>query len=75
MRDSDKKRKYCVKCKDNFYNHRGGGKTCWHLPDSKVVWKKVVGLWWKPPWRQKAERVLDCQHIKGYVMIPPDVER
>ncbi len=73
MNKYDKKRKYCKGCTENFYNDNNphGIKECWHLTKSMVVWKKIVGLWQTPPWKQKASRVLDCQHIKGSVMIDP----
>ncbi len=73
MNKYDKKRKYCRSCTENFYNGNNPHniKECWHLSAAKVVWRKIVGLWQKPPWKQKAERVLDCQHIKGQVMIDP----
>jgi len=35
-----KKLKYCIGCKDNFYNgnNQYGIKECWLLKNAKVVW-------------------------------------
>jgi len=77
VKNYDKRRKYCVKCTENFYNGNNphGIKECWHLKTARVVWKKKVGLWQKPPWKQKAERVLDCQHERQTVMVDPHITR
>jgi len=45
------KRKYCIRCRDNFYNGNNeyGIQECWCLDDAKVVWKKFVSMDMRPP--------------------------
>lgn len=68
------KLKYCQNCRDNFYNGHNdiGVSECWNLRSAKIVWKKEVGLWQRPPWNQKAVRVLSCYGRKGFVYVGPD---
>lgn len=68
------KRKYCNGCRNNFYNGNNdlGVEECWSLRDAKVVWKKRVPIHQRPPWTQKAIRVLSCYHKSGYVFVAPD---
>lgn len=67
------KLKYCVGCHDNVYNHGcGGSNQCWSLPNAKLVWKKEVSIDQRPPWLQKAKRVLDCYHKPRYVYVGKD---
>ena len=67
----EKQRKYCSGCRDDFYNGYNdlGIQQCWSLKDAKVVWKKKVSIHQRPPWNQKAIRVLDCRREKGYVFV------
>jgi len=68
----DKKR-YCLGCEDDFYNGKNehGIKECWHFKDAKVVWRKPVGTWERPPWTSKSIRVLDCFRKKGTHYVDP----
>lgn len=76
MNKYDKKRKYCIKCTENFYNGNNpyGIKECWYLSNAKVVQQKIVPLDQSPPWKQKASRVLSCQRIEGCALVSPDRE-
>jgi hypothetical protein len=68
--------KHCRGCHDDFYNGHNdlGVVECWHLKKAKIVWKKRVGMWQLPPWKQKAVRVPDCKHEDGYVFVGPKHE-
>lgn len=67
----------CIGCEQDFYNGKNplGVKVCWHLEKAKIVWKKKVGLWQEPPWKQKRIRVPDCYQEKGYVFVDSKKER
>jgi len=72
MRESEKLQ-YCKGCKYNFYNGNNPYdiKKCWHLKDARVVWRKEVHINQRPPWKQKAIRVLDCYSKPQYVYVKP----
>lgn len=74
--DERKKLQYCKGCRENFYNGNNdlGIRRCWHLKDAKVVWRKEVSIYQKPPWKQKAIKVLDCYRKPGYVYVEADRE-
>lgn len=42
-------KKYCVGCRDNFYNGNNdlGVKECWKLKNAKLKTKYAIG-WWIP---------------------------
>lgn len=73
MSKNEKRRKYCGGCRDDFYNGNNplGVEECWHLRDAKVVWKKLVYIDQRPPWNQKAQRVLSCYSRPRYVCVKP----
>jgi len=73
--DKYRKLKYCAGCSENFYNGNNnlGIKECCYLKDAKVVWKKPVGVNERPPWKNKARRVLDCYRQKGVYWTDPKV--
>lgn len=62
--------KYCARCRDNCYNQ--GAERCWSFDTAKVVWRKEVPMDQRPPWTQKAKRVLSCYRRSGYVYVDPD---
>jgi len=60
MTKDAKKRKYCPRCRDEFYNGQNpyGIKDCWHLAESKVEWREIyLSLHSKKP---KKMRQLNC---------------
>lgn len=65
------KKQYCKGCKDNFYNGNNpyGIKECWNLKDAKVVKRKEVHINQRPPWKQKAIKVLDCYSRPQYIYV------
>jgi hypothetical protein len=65
------KKKMCSGCRDNFYNGNNdlGVKECWNLSSAKVVLKRRVGTWERPPWNAEPEQVLSCRTEKGYVFV------
>lgn len=67
------KLRYCSGCRDNFYNGNNpyGFEECWNLKDAKVVWKKEVHIDQRPPWNQKAKRVLNCYRKPRHVYVDP----
>lgn len=71
MTKKEKRHKYCSGCRDNFYNDNNpfGIKECLCFKNAKVVWKKRVHMNQRPPWDQKAIRVLDCRHENCYVFV------
>ena len=72
MTKQEKKQKYCLGCRNNYYNHGNNSVTgeCWSLDDAKVVWKYEVGIWEDPPYKNKKKRrVLDCYRKKGSVFV------
>lgn len=71
------KLRHCSGCHDNFYNGNNdlGVERCWNLKSAKVVWRKEVSIDQKPPWKQKAKRVLDCYHRPGYIYVEANRER
>ncbi len=64
---------YCLGCRDNFYN--GAGKKCWSRDTAKVVWRKFVPIWQRPPWDMPAERTFHCHNRDGYVAVSKDTTR
>ena len=68
------KLKHCIGCRNNFYNGNNdlGVAECWSLEEAKLVWKKEVSIYQRPPWNQKARRFLSCFHRTGYVYVRPD---
>lgn len=75
MNKHEKREKYCSSCRDNFYNGNNdiGVKECWCLENSKVVFRKLVHRDARPPWNQKAVRVLDCYHRENYITLKPEI--
>lgn len=65
------KLKMCVGCEDDFYNGKNplGVKECWMLKSAEVVRKKMVHINQRPPWKQKAIKVLSCRHEKHYIFV------
>ncbi len=76
MRKSEMERRYCPGCYCDDYNHGlGGAKECWSLDRAEVVWRKRVHIDQRPPWNQKARRMLSCYHAQRYVFVDADVVR
>ena len=75
MTNAEKRRKYCVGCRNDFYNGNNnlGVKECCMLKNAKIVFKKCVPIDQRPPWNQKARRMLSCYHRQGYVYVGADV--
>ena len=61
----------CAGCRQNFYNGNTpmGIKECWNLSSARVVKKKKVGIWQRPPWEQEPIKVLSCRTEQGYVFV------
>lgn len=68
------KLRHCVGCRDDFYNGKNelGVKECWSLEKAKVIWKKEVRIDQRPPWTQKAKRLLSCFHRPRHVYVKPE---
>ena len=77
MTKSEKRRRYCSSCTNNFYNGNNelGVKECWMLEESVVVRKKFVHIDQRPPWDQEAVRTLSCRHRSQYIAVSPGVIR
>lgn len=63
--------KHCAGCHDNFYNP-----GCWSRKTGKMVWRIPVGMWERPPYKDKKKvRVASCWHGSGNqrtIMVHPD---
>lgn len=72
MTTTEKKRR-CVGCRSNFYNGNNnlGVTECWSLEKAKTVWKKLVPVDQRPPWTQKARRILSCYRPPRTVAVEP----
>lgn len=62
--------KHCSGCHDNYYNSPstsgGGDGMCWMRKKGKMVWRISVGMWERPPYKNKKKiRVPDCWHGGG----------
>jgi hypothetical protein len=72
------KLKYCVGCRDNYYNRpetsNSSDGLCWGIHFAKLVSRKEVHINQKPPWKQKAIKVLHCYHRPRYVYVEPNQE-
>lgn len=68
-------KKYCEGCEEDFYNNHNpyGIEECWHLRAAKIIWRKRVHIDERPPWKAKAERMLDCYRQKRFVFVRPEV--
>jgi len=67
------KKENCRGCYNDDYNHGlHGVKECWHFKTAKLILRKKVHIDQRPPWNQKAKRLPDCYHSKGYVYVDPD---
>lgn len=66
---------HCAGCENEYYNNRGtsaaANDLCWSINSATLELRKKVPLHQRPPWNQKAKRVLSCYHEKGYVFIVP----
>jgi len=71
----------CAGCLDNFYNHSdpmglyNGKPECWSFADMKIVKRKLVPIYQRPPWNQPAQWVPSCYQPKGYVTVDPNCTR
>jgi len=76
MTKEQRKRKYCVGCRDNVYNNGCGGATeCWLLKSAKVMWVKFVPMNQRPPWDMPPTRAHSCFHKTGYATVVKDLTR
>lgn len=75
-------RKYCIGCREDFYNDQGGmdGKGCWSGPTAEVVTRYKLG-WWTAPTQPNAFTKVtthSCHHAPGkyalYKELPPFVK-
>lgn len=72
MTNSEKK-KHCVGCEDDFYNHGGGGaKECWGLESAQLELRKKVSVDQPPPWTHQPEKYLSCYKQKRFVFFKGD---
>ncbi len=69
----EKRRRYCPGCFNDFYNGEGA-EECWSLARAKVVWRKEVHVDQKPPFKQKAKRVLNCYRRPNFFYLDPKQE-
>lgn len=60
------KQRYCVGCREDWYNHNGPGK-CWNLDSAQVVKRWTLGWWTQPLSRAVFGKVttLSCHHEPG----------
>ena len=67
----NEKKKHCIGCTENFYNGNNpyGINECWCLKSARLILRKRVGTWQRPPWTQKPVKVLSCRREKGYVFV------
>jgi len=66
------KRKHCTGCRDNYYNTPGNSTDpagCWGLKSARLILRKRVSMDQRPPWTQKAVKVLSCRRERGYVFV------
>ena len=68
------KLKYCVGCTENFYNGNNplGIKECWDLKKARLILRKRVAMWQRPPWEQLPVKALSCRREQGYVFVQKD---
>lgn len=70
---TSQKLKYCVGCRDNFYNMRSEDQgKCWMLGEMKLVKRKQVPIDRCPPWDMPAFKVPSCYRKSGYVFVDAD---
>jgi hypothetical protein len=68
------KLKHCIGCSENFYNGNNplGVKECWNLKNARLILRKRVGMWQRPPWEQPPVKALSCKRDQGYVFVQKD---
>jgi len=69
-------KKNCIGCRDNFYNGNNGlgVKECWNFEDARMMLRKKVGVWDRPPWTWKPKLFPSCYSADGFAMINCDKE-
>lgn len=70
----EEKRKYCNRCRDNFYNDKKNNPSgqCWSLETSNIVIRKFVPVDQRPPYDNiSIETTLDCHRRDRHVAIDP----
>ena len=67
-------KKHCAGCRDNFYNGNNnlGVKECWMLKDAKLILRREVGMWERPPWTATPRKLPNCYSKKGAIFVKPD---
>lgn len=69
----EEKKKHCSGCRDDFYNHGGGGADeCWMLEKAELKLRKKVSSDMPPPWEHSPKQYLSCYGQKGYVFFDGD---
>ena len=61
-------KKYCIGCRDNFYNGNNPLKIkeCWNFKTAKLVKRIGIGFWESPPYLNKKEKLVpNCWHGEG----------
>ena len=69
-------KKHCAGCRNNFYNGNNdlGVTECWSLKTAKLIKRRRVGTWERPPWTRTPEKLPNCYSQKGYIFVGKDQE-
>ena len=64
-------KKHCRGCYNDYYNYNADG-GCWYREKAKLVWRMLIGVHERPPYKKGKKRVPDCWRGQQVTAIDPE---